>query len=143
MPEPETASTASVVNMRVPNSASLKKLVRLVRMPRKEGVVLGTNHQAIRSCKSVSPFKTPPSAPQDLGALADTLGCVHTAMLLFLLVPFLAVLHTAAATSDNPRWTATDSGAGLHLPLFRRETRRAVKRDGGTAAIGLGDVLDV
>ncbi|KAH8088925.1 acid protease [Cristinia sonorae] len=35
------------------------------------------------------------------------------------------------------------AGEGLHLPLYRTERRRVVKRDSGTAAIGLGDVLDV
>ncbi|TCD60835.1 hypothetical protein EIP91_009424 [Steccherinum ochraceum] len=60
-------------------------------------------------------------------------------MFLFLFVPLGGAALAAAAVLSEPRWPQN----GLHLPLYRTVTRRATKRDAGTAAVGLGDVLDV
>ena len=60
-------------------------------------------------------------------------------MLSALFLPLLAAQLVAGAAASVPGWTED----GLHLPLYRKETRRLRRRDAGTAAIGLGDVLDV
>ncbi|KAJ6598131.1 aspartic peptidase domain-containing protein [Mycena vulgaris] len=60
--------------------------------------------------------------------------------ILWALLVLLPVSASPSAAQQYPK--RTDNG--LHLPIFRRESRRVGRRDGGsTGAIGLGDFVDV
>ncbi|KAJ7489027.1 aspartic peptidase domain-containing protein [Mycena latifolia] len=67
---------------------------------------------------------------------------VQLALLFSTLLWFLFVFPVSAsptAAQHYPRRTET----GLHLPIFRRESRRVRRRGDLTGAIGLGDFIDI
>ncbi|KAJ6607703.1 aspartic peptidase domain-containing protein [Mycena sp. CBHHK59/15] len=57
---------------------------------------------------------------------------------------FLFALSTSASPLETPPQQDADrTENGLHLPIFRRESRGMRRRVGGTGSIGLGDFVDV